>query len=136
MTRYECPSRPPSKPSPDKHRSHHVTRRSRDSPSNRHKGKNPPGQLSHQEHYVLVHRHYIQYRATRLQAASPWPIKGGGSRPAMGIHIHIHVCPHTTLIPPNIGTLPQSSWQGLGGFSSSPALLLAPLYRHPRSESI
>jgi hypothetical protein len=52
-------SRLPSKPSPDKHKSWHATHRSRDSPSNGPKGKDSPGKPSRQEHYALVHRHYM-----------------------------------------------------------------------------
>jgi hypothetical protein len=52
-------SRAPSKPFPDKYRSCHVGRGSRDSSSSHPGDENTQGQLSRQEHCTPVHRHCI-----------------------------------------------------------------------------
>jgi hypothetical protein len=66
---------PPSKLPPGKHMSHHDACGSRDL----------PGQPSHRKHCTSVQQYYAKYLAARLEAASPWPMKGGGSRLAASI---------------------------------------------------
>jgi hypothetical protein len=100
----------------------------------------PVNKINIEKNFKIMRKSLFNYfcyshpEIEKFQGVTPWPIKRGGGRPAVGTrNTHAHLIPYdiTPLSHPRYRHLPQSSQQGFGGLTSSPALLVAPSTNTP-----